>query len=410
MSDLQRVFEKIEANTEMMIGLQAALTAIPAIAPESGGSGEAAKAELLLKELHRLGLTDTRDYPAPDERVPGGKRPNIVVNLPGGRQGPALWIMSHLDIVPPGEESSWKSDPFRMVRRNGRLYGRGTEDNQQGMVSSIAAAVALLQLGLLPPQPVRLLFVADEENGSEYGIRHLLANTKLFGGEDRVLVPDGGSPDGSMIQIAEKSLLWLKFQTLGRQCHASTPGEGKNAFLAGSELVCRLAELNLLYSEEDLLFDPPTSTFTPTKKEANVPNINTIPADDVFYLDCRVLPEIDLDALMARIADLCLEVEKKHAVSIRVSTVQRVSSPPTPEDSPLVAALKEALKTVYRVEPRTYGIGGGTVASYLRNCGIHTVVWSRLDETMHMPNEYCRLENMLGDARVMSALMLSGAG
>jgi succinyl-diaminopimelate desuccinylase len=86
--------------------------------------------------------------------------------------------------------------------------------------------------------------------------------------------------------------------------------------------------------------------------------------------------------------------------------VQRVSSPPTPEDAPLVAALKKVLPLVYDVKPRTYGIGGGTVASYLRNRGIHTVVWSRLDETMHMPNEYCRLENMLGDAKIMAALML----
>jgi succinyl-diaminopimelate desuccinylase len=408
MSDLERVFRKIEDSTERMIALQAALTAVPAIAPENGGSGEAAKAELLVRELGRLGLTDTRNYAAPDERVPGGERPNIVAALPGPGRGPAFWIMSHLDIVPPGEESSWKSDPYKLVRKNGRLYGRGTEDNQQGMVASIAAAAALLELGLQPPRPVRLLFVSDEETGSEYGIRHLLANTDLFGGEDRVLVPDGGSPDGSMIQIAEKSLLWLKFQTLGKQCHASTPGQGKNAFLAGSELVCRLSGLNAFYGEENLLFDPPRSTFAPTKKEANVPNINTIPADDVFYLDCRLLPEVDLDALMARIADLCLEVEKSHAVSIRMSTVQRVSSPPTPEDSPLVTSLKTALRRVYGAEPRTYGIGGGTVASYLRNRGIHTVVWSRLDETMHMPNEYCRLENMLGDAKIMAALMLGG--
>jgi succinyl-diaminopimelate desuccinylase len=408
MSDLEGVFAKIEDNTEAMIDLQAALTAVPAIAPESGGSGEAAKAELLVERLQRLGLTDTRNYPAPDERVPGGQRPNIVVTLPGPGKGPALWIMSHLDIVPPGEESSWKSDPYKLVRKNGRLYGRGTEDNQQGMVSSIAAAVALRELDLQPPRPVRLLFVSDEETGSDYGIKHLLANTGLFGTQDRVLVPDGGSADGSMIQIAEKSLLWLKFRTLGKQCHASTPGQGKNAFHAGSELVCRLAELGGFYREENRLFDPPCSTFAPTKKEANVPNINTIPADDVFYLDCRVLPEIDLDALMARITDICLQVEKKHAVSIQVSTVQRVSSPPTPEDSPLVTSLSDALRRIYAVEPKTYGIGGGTVASYLRNRGIHTVVWSRLDETMHMPNEYCRLENMLGDAKIMAALMLGG--
>jgi succinyl-diaminopimelate desuccinylase len=406
MKDLKRVFKQIDDSTEMMVALQTALTAVPAIAPESGGSGEAAKAELLVKELHRLGLTDTQNYPAPDERVPGGERPNIVASLPGPKKGPSFWIMSHLDVVPPGEESGWQSDPYKLVRKNGRLYGRGTEDNQQGMVSSIAAASALLELGLRPSRPVKLLFVADEETGSEHGIQHLLANTELFDEGDQVLVPDGGSADGSMIQIAEKSLIWLRFQTLGKQCHASTPDQGKNAFLAGSELVCRLSELGELYSEENLLFDPPRSTFAPTKKEANVPNINTIPADDVFYLDCRVLPEIDLDALMARIADICLEVEKKHSVTVRVSTVQRVSSPPTPEDAPLVAALKKVLPLVYDVKPRTYGIGGGTVASYLRNRGIHTVVWSRLDETMHMPNEYCRLENMLGDAKIMAALML----
>jgi succinyl-diaminopimelate desuccinylase len=52
------------------------------------------------------------------------------------------------------------------------------------------------------------------------------------------------------------------------------------------------------------------------------------------------------------------------------------------------------------------GIGGGTVAAYFRAAGIPAAVWSRLDDTAHMPDEYCRLTNLVGDAQVMALLFL----
>jgi succinyl-diaminopimelate desuccinylase len=55
------------------------------------------------------------------------------------------------------------------------------------------------------------------------------------------------------------------------------------------------------------------------------------------------------------------------------------------------------------------GIGGGTVGAHLRKKGIDTVVWARIESTAHMPNEYCLIENMVGDAKVMAHIML-GAG
>ncbi|MBA7607325.1 Succinyl-diaminopimelate desuccinylase [subsurface metagenome] len=390
-----------------MVSMQEELTAVPAIAPENGGNGEWEKAALLLSRLSELGFSEVQRFDAPDKRVPSGKRPNLVVSIPGQSPKPCLWIMSHLDIVPPGDESLWESDPYRVVRKDGLLLGRGVEDNQQGLISSIAAALSLRQLGLKPANTVKLLFVADEETSSAYGIKYLLEHHRLFSKEDMVLVPDGGRPDGDMIEIAEKNLLWLKFQTKGKQCHASMPGEGINAFLAGAELVVKLNELNRLYPDKNPLFHPPNSTFAATKKEANVPNINTIPADDVFYFDCRILPSIDMEEVLARISEICVSVEEKHGVSTTVSTVQRLSSPPTPQDSPLVLSLKRALKRVYAVEGKVCGIGGGTVASFLRQAGIQTVVWAKLDESAHMPNEYCRIENMVGDAKVMACLMLN---
>jgi succinyl-diaminopimelate desuccinylase len=53
------------------------------------------------------------------------------------------------------------------------------------------------------------------------------------------------------------------------------------------------------------------------------------------------------------------------------------------------------------------GIGGGTVAACIRRKGFHAAVWARMDETMHGPNEYCILSNLLGDAKVFAHLLLT---
>jgi succinyl-diaminopimelate desuccinylase len=402
---MESLRKKAEEKRGDMTALQGLLTSVPAVSPLSGGTGEWDKAQALIGRLPGLGFPRHELFSSPDAGVPSGKRPNIVLTLPGESDERTFWIMTHLDVVPPGEASLWTSDPYAMVVSGDRLIGRGVCDNQQGLVSSLLAAVILRELGIRPRYTVKLLFAADEETGSAHGIQYLLRETDLFRPADYALVPDSGSPDGSEIEVAEKSMLWLKFHTRGKQCHASTPARGINAFQAASHLVVELGKLSKTFGRKNPLFDPPVSTFMPTKKEANVPNINTIPGDDVFYLDCRILPEIGLDGVMAKIRALCAGIEKRFGVTISVDAVQRASSPPTPADSPLVAALSRAVTDVYGVKGRTVGIGGGTVGAFLRQKGIHTAVWSRIEETAHMPNEYCEIPNMIGDCVVMAALM-----
>ena len=167
-------------------------------------------------------------------------------------------------------------------KKDGRIFGRGVEDNQQGLVASVFAVLALKALGLKPVRAVKLLFVADEEVGSVYGIQWLLRQKRLFGRGDLFIVPDAGRPDGTMIEVAEKSVLWLKFVTKGVQCHASVPQYGRNAFVAASALVLELDRLKKRFSRKNPLFTPDVSTFVPSKKEANIPNINTVPGDDAF--------------------------------------------------------------------------------------------------------------------------------
>ncbi len=405
----EKVFKWLEASVSAIVELETLLCSIPAIAPESGGQGEMKKAEALVGWLGSKGIHEIERYDAPDPRVPGGKRPNVVATIPGSGTDSdgRIWIMSHLDVVPEGDRSMWKSDPFVVLHRDGRVYGRGVEDNQQGLVGSVFAALAILASGAVPARTVKLLFVADEEVGSAYGIQYLLRTQKLFREEDLIIVPDGGNAEGSEIEVAEKNLCWLKVVTKGKQCHGSTPDEGANAFLAASDLVLRAHELErTVFDARDPLFQPDRTTISPTKKEANVPNVNTIPGDDVFYLDMRILPRYPIDQVLAELSKEMREVEAKYGVKMSLEAVQRNESKPTPPDALVVRRLAAAVKEVYGVEAKPIGIGGGTVGAYLRNAGFDCVVWSRLDETAHQPNEYASLANIVGDAKVFATLML----
>ncbi|MDR0387477.1 MAG: M20 family metallo-hydrolase [Treponema sp.] len=403
----------IETSEALAVELETGLTKRPAIAPEAGGGGELDKCEFLEGWLKAHGITALERHDAPDERAKGGVRPNLTATIPGKSDAGRLWIMSHLDVVPPGEAALWETDPWTVVRRDDgplgpRLIGRGVEDNQQGLVSSVIAALALVKGNVVPTRTVKLLFAADEEVGSAYGIIWLIKNRDLFRKDDMVLIPDGGDPKGETIEIAEKNLIWARFATTGRQAHGSRPDQGVNAHLAGADLAVRLhRRLSEKFAERDPLFEPDYSTFQPTKKEANVPNVNTIPGEDVFYMDMRILPRYSNNTVLAEINRIKTEVEAEYGVTITLTLPQQTESKPTPADTPLVGLLSTAVKEIYGVETRTIGIGGGTVGAALRNMDIPAVVWSRMEDVAHQPNEFALIGNILGDAKVMARLMMA---
>jgi len=394
--DFKRIREQIARLEPEMVEMQRRLVALPAISPVSGGVGEKAKVEYLAELLRSWGLGVT-EYRAPDKRVPCGYRPSLTARLKGESPRPVLWLMTHVDVVPSGPKDLWQGDPFEARVENGRIYGRGTEDNQQEMVASCYAVKALLDLKLVPQTDVVLMLVADEENGSDYGVGWLLENHDLCRPEDLVVVPDAGNESGTLLEVAEKSIAWVKFTTLGRQAHGSTPHHGNNAHRAGAHLLSRLdQQLHERYNAEDGLFSPPVSTIEPTKKEENVPNINTIPAEDVFYFDCRMLPQYELTGLVEDMKRIAAEVAAEFKVEVKAEPVQMAQAAPSTSD---------AVRAVYGGEPFTRGIGGGTVAAIFRRRGIPAVVWGRNEGQAHKPNEFSLITNMVGNAAVYARLM-----
>jgi succinyl-diaminopimelate desuccinylase len=236
--------EKVESLEGEMIDTLRAIVAIKATGPKNGGPGELPKAEYLEGLVREMGFDDVLRVDSKDPDVPSGIRPNVIVTMKGERppEDGVIWVVAHTDIVPEGDVGLWQSPPFEAALRDGKLYGRGTEDNGQDLVSSLYALKAIKDLGLKPERDVRLAFVADEETGSHHGIQ-LLLKEGLFRKEDLIIVPDFGEEDGQFMEVAEKGILWLKITVEGKSAHASMPQIGKNASRAAMKYNLALDEL-----------------------------------------------------------------------------------------------------------------------------------------------------------------------
>ncbi len=140
------------------------------------------------------------------------------------------------------------------------------------------------------------------------------------------------------------------------------PARGLNAARLGMRLAIEMdTYLHERYNAIDAMFEPPISTFEPTKREKNVDNVNTIPGTDVYYFDCRILPVYRIDDVLTDVRKLAESFCSIYGCKINVEVVNREDpSQPTPPDSPVVTGLINALKrTRGGVSAVPVGIGGG---------------------------------------------------
>ena len=176
------------------------------------------------------------------------KRPNYIGKIGTGK--PSVAILSHMDVVPPGE--GWTKHPFQPYEEDGKIYGRGALDNKGSLAASWAGVKALIKSGLKFKGTIYFCAVSDEEMGSDYGVEYLME--KGFK-PDYAIVPDSGTIDEAI--IGEKGAAWFDLESYGKQAHGSTPELGINSIIKVSKLIADFEkfDFNLKY---DNRFTPPT--------------------------------------------------------------------------------------------------------------------------------------------------------
>jgi succinyl-diaminopimelate desuccinylase len=91
-------------------------------------------------------------------------------------------------------------------------------------------------------------------------------------------------------------------------------------------------------------------------------------------------------------------------ISVDVEQVNR-SGPPSSTESIALMTLASAVKKIKGVDAQPRGIGGGTCANLFRLAGYDAYVWETVDEMAHTVNEYCKVDNLVGDAKVFALVM-----
>ncbi|BCS90694.1 MAG: diaminopimelate aminotransferase [Candidatus Micrarchaeota archaeon] len=393
----------IEYKSEIVRDLSSIIE-VPAISPLSNGEGEAKRAELIMSILdkYKLGY-DVYRYK--DDM--GFDRVNIVAydrdRLDSKKRD--LYLIGHIDTVAPGDIKSWERDPFKAFydSKEDKLYGRGSLDDGHGVMASLYTLRYLKESSLEAKYNVKALFAADEELGSKYGIQKLIQDN-IFKRDSLFVVPDWWTERGDIIEIAEKGILWLKVSVIGQQVHASTPDKGLNATLLMSKLINSLyIRLHERFNKRSKLFDPEISTFEPTKIEQNTDSINIIPGKNVFYIDCRYLPDYKREDIIEEIKKVANEI----GVKIELEIVNDSNASYVNQNSELVRSLTEAIKKTRSIEPKLVGIGGGTCAGFLRNAGFDAVVYGTGEDVAHQPNEYIVIKNLIEDIKTFIELVRS---
>jgi len=231
--------ERAELHSDA-ISICQTLIRIPSVNYGDGKGDEAAVAAKVVELLLEAGI-DSEIF----ESAPG--RCNVIAHIKGvDEKRPGLVVHGHLDVVPANADD-WSVDPFSAEIKDGMIWGRGAVDmkNMDAMIIAIFRMWA--KKGIKPPRNIVLAFFADEEAGSLFGSRWMVAkHPEVFKGCSEAISEVGGfsvtvAGDKRLyfIEAAQKGIHWMRLSASGRAGHGSMM-KPENALTRLSEAVSKV--------------------------------------------------------------------------------------------------------------------------------------------------------------------------
>lgn len=328
-------------------------------------------------------------------------RPNVIGQIGKGDSGKRLLMPGHMDIVPAGE--GWESDPFEVVEKGGKLYGRGTLDNKGPLAAILVAGEILkkLQLDQILTGELLIAALSDEEaedpDGIDYGIGYLMEEKLIE--PTYAVIPDIGE-NMRKIDIAEKGRTVFKITAIGKQAHGSTPERGINAVYMMAKLVQEIEKLNLEHQVHPVLGHPTLNLGEIHGGAA--PNI--VPGTCFIYLDIRTVPGMAREGVHQQL-QACVDRIEGGKFEIEVMSWNEPHGI-NPENE-VVQAIQENTREVLGFEPEPFGMGGGTYAKTLCLNGVLAVGWGPGDdEAFHVANEFVEIQQLVDFAQVTCLIAL----
>ncbi len=360
-------------------------------------------AKLLKDYLDKLGVqAEVKEVPVEEvnRRAPreawGNPRYIVIARTVEGEEA-VLHFNGHYDVVPGG--TGWTvTEPFKPKVVDGKVYGRGACD-MKGGVTSIVLALAVLAKEKVP---VEAAFVPDEEIGGACGTAYMLE--KGWASLKPTVIAE---PSTLMnVWIGHRGAVWMKVTVKGKQAHASTPWLGLNAFEGMVMLAKRfideykamIAQRKSKYEYDDPKASSPTVTIggraeTPGK-------VNMVPGLAWFTIDRRLIVEESADEVEQELRSFIAKALPE-PYEVEVEVLQKMNPAITEPSSKLVSMLKDAVRRVVGVEPKTTVCSGGLDMHFYVDRGVDCVTYGPGNpELAHVADEYVEYKEVVKAAEI----------
>lgn len=348
-----------------------------------GAPGEAEIAEFVAEYMREIGLeTKIEDV------EPG--RPNAVGILKGAGDGLALMLNGHLDTVGIGY---MEIDPLDPVVKDGRLYGRGTNDMKGGLAAILSATKALIDSGVELMGDLVVAGVCDEEYAS-IGTERLMDEVKV----DAAIV---GEPTGLQIQVAHKGFAWIDVETRGVAAHGSRPDEGVDAIAKMGKVLIeieRLGDVDLKRKRHRLVGSP--SVHASTIQGGR--ELSTYPDYCKLQVERRMIPgeedsdiEAEMSSLMTSISAEDPKFQGGHCI-----TFVRGPMEISPEEE-ICQVLRGCVLDVSGREPQFIGSSGWLDTQIIWKHGTPSVAFGPRGAGSHAAVEFVELNSVVEAAKIL---------
>jgi succinyl-diaminopimelate desuccinylase len=378
------------------VALAQALIRCPSVTPEDAGA-----LDVLQEAIAPLGFDCVK---LPFDGDGGPPTENLYARI--GSSGPVFCFAGHTDVVPPGDLSFWKHDPFGAVIENGILYGRGAVDMKSAIACFAAACERHLKNGT-PKGSIVFLITGDEEgdaiNGTPKMLRWLKEQNIAL---DHCLIgePSSTAKIGDGLKVGRRGSLNTRVRVEGVQGHAAYPGKAKNPVHALADFICRLTKTSLDSGTEQ--FDPSTLVFSTV--DVGNPTSNVIPAKATGAFNIRFNDKHSFASLKAHLMAAANAVSDETGCAVTLSfKLSGVADAVKP--GPFTDLLDRAVADVTGTTPNHMTGGGTSDGRFIKNlCPV--VELGLMNATMHQSNECVPLADLESLTAIYTAILDSYFG
>jgi succinyl-diaminopimelate desuccinylase len=356
----------------------------PSVTPDDAGCQE-----ILARRLEALGFAC--------ETMRFGDVTNLWARR--GSIRPVLCFAGHTDVVPPGAEDEWQTDPFEPVTKDGYLYGRGSADMKSGLAAMITALESFIADHSDHGGSLALLVTSDEEGRARDGtlkvVEELQSRDETI---DWCVLGEPSSQEvlGDIVRVGRRGSLSGMLTVRGVQGHVAYPQLADNPI---GRFAPVLSDLYTTEWDHGNGFFPPTS-FQVVDIQAGVGFPNVTPGELNARFNFRYSTEWDHHSLKDKVRQLFDAHDIDYELDWHLS-----GEPFLTEPGKLIEAVSQAVTEQTGTEPELSTGGGTSDGRFISPAGADVVELGPVNASIHKVNEHVRIDDVVALSSMYRRIM-----